>query len=190
MIRCHRIRRRGPAVLALAGVTACSLAFPLPAPVVKTKASRPFPCRHHACGCRDAEACWRDCCCFTAAEKVAWARRHGVAPPQFLLAAADRESSASTCRRACCRAAAQADAAQEIAQTPPPAGDGVVLMILALRCRGVHLSVTLLPPSLPAEPPAISHRDVERFVALPAALSRYVPPYLAVATPPPDAAAA
>jgi hypothetical protein len=177
-------------VLALASVTACSLAIPLPAPAAKKTVGQPFSCQHHACGCRDAEACWHDCCCFTAAEKVAWARRHGVAPPPFVLAAAERESSASPCRHACCRTAAQPDAAQEIAQTPPPAGDGVVLMILALRCRGVHVSITLLPPSLPAELPAISHRDVERFVALPAAIPLYKPPYLAVATPPPDAAAA
>lgn len=53
-----------------------------------------FPCQDHACGCRTAEQCWRDCCCFSIAERVAWSRTHGVEPPQFALAAA-RERAGS-----------------------------------------------------------------------------------------------
>ena len=43
--------------------------------------SVPFPCQHHGCGCVSAEACWNGCCCFTPAERRAWAKQHGVTPP-------------------------------------------------------------------------------------------------------------
>jgi hypothetical protein len=48
--------------------------------------SVPFPCQHHGCGCVSAEACWNGCCCFTPAERRAWAKKHGVTPPDFFLA--------------------------------------------------------------------------------------------------------
>lgn len=47
--------------------------------------SVPFPCQHHGCGCVSAEACWNGCCCFTPAERRAWARKHGVIPPDSFL---------------------------------------------------------------------------------------------------------
>jgi hypothetical protein len=47
--------------------------------------SVPFPCQSRACGCRSAAQCQKKCCCFSRAEKVAWARRqgphHAVATP-------------------------------------------------------------------------------------------------------------
>jgi hypothetical protein len=39
--------------------------------------SVPFPCQSRACGCRSAAQCQKKCCCFSRAEKVAWARRQG-----------------------------------------------------------------------------------------------------------------
>lgn len=54
---------------------------PLPAGMPSDKFGAPFPCQSHACGCRSAEACWADCCCFTLEEKLAWARANGVTPP-------------------------------------------------------------------------------------------------------------
>jgi len=50
--------------------------------------SRPFPCQNSPCGCNDAERCWRACCCHTNAEKLAWARQHGVTPPHYVVEAA------------------------------------------------------------------------------------------------------
>lgn len=47
--------------------------------------SRPFPCMHCQCGCRDAEQCWARCCCHTLSERVAWARQNGVVPPKSAL---------------------------------------------------------------------------------------------------------
>jgi hypothetical protein len=43
--------------------------------------SAPFPCQHRACGCRSAAQCWKKCCCFNHAQKVAWAARNGVRVP-------------------------------------------------------------------------------------------------------------
>ncbi|HEX3598878.1 MAG TPA: hypothetical protein VHU84_01975 [Lacipirellulaceae bacterium] len=48
-----------------------------------------YPCANHACGCPDAEHCWRSCCCFTLAERFDWARQHNVRPPDYAIAAAE-----------------------------------------------------------------------------------------------------
>jgi hypothetical protein len=61
-------------------VAACGV--PLPMPVVRKDASRPYPCLDRPCGCGTYEECWAgDCCCFTLAEKVAWAQANGIVPP-------------------------------------------------------------------------------------------------------------
>lgn len=41
--------------------------------------SKPFPCQTRACGCRSAEQCAKKCCCFTAAQKQAWALKQRIA---------------------------------------------------------------------------------------------------------------
>ena len=71
------------------GVCFCLVAYltaaagiPLAAPEEKDR-SQPFPCMEHPCGCRNAEECWRHCCCFTPSEKLAWANAHGVTPPAY-----------------------------------------------------------------------------------------------------------
>jgi hypothetical protein len=66
--------------------------------------SQPYPCMNHSCGCASAEACWRSCCCFTNVEKLAWAAKHGVTPPQYVFAAATREKFVST-TGSCCQTA-------------------------------------------------------------------------------------
>ena len=88
----------------VAGVLLCSFAIcfagvPVYQPPQKDR-SQPFPCETCACGCYDAEACWRDCCCYTHAEKLAWAKKNGVTPPAFVIAAAKEELSAV---KDCCR---------------------------------------------------------------------------------------
>jgi hypothetical protein len=58
-------------------------------PVVKRTARHagaPFPCQDHACGCSSAEQCWKSCCCYSPAQKLAWAQEHGVEPPAALVA--------------------------------------------------------------------------------------------------------
>lgn len=81
-----RIRLR----FTLAGTLRAALAFwfavlglgvPLPAPRPDVVSSQPYPCMDHRCGCRDAEHCWRACCCMSREQKFAWAVEHGVRPP-------------------------------------------------------------------------------------------------------------
>jgi hypothetical protein len=69
----------GSAIAVYLGAT---LGLPLPALSVKDH-SIPFPCMGHACGCRDAEQCWRYCCCFTPAERFAWAEANSILPPVY-----------------------------------------------------------------------------------------------------------
>ena len=62
---------------------AAAFGLPLPPPAVIKDGGKPFPCQGHACGCRTAEECWRHCCCYTAAERWAWAKEHHVQPPAY-----------------------------------------------------------------------------------------------------------
>lgn len=75
-----------------------------------------YPCQHGRCGCATADQCWRSCCCHTLEQRVAWAREHGVTPPDFVLKQlAEKASIAtesqhgsccedSTARESCCAA--------------------------------------------------------------------------------------
>ena len=61
---------------------------PIPAGKATQKNGELFPCATSQCGCASAEQCWSACCCHTLAERLTWAREHGVAPPAFALAEA------------------------------------------------------------------------------------------------------
>ncbi len=80
----HRrtVVKRLSAGLALGSYLAVAVGIPLPLSGDKDR-SRPFPCMDHPCGCRSAEQCWTHCCCFSPAERVAWARAHGVDVPAY-----------------------------------------------------------------------------------------------------------
>lgn len=77
--------------LAILGYAVLALGLPLPAGMVPTgevpgldaadviaakDRSVVFPCMNSPCGCASAEQCFRDCCCTTLAERLAFARRH------------------------------------------------------------------------------------------------------------------
>ncbi|MCE9527475.1 MAG: hypothetical protein K8R36_15640 [Planctomycetales bacterium] len=71
----------------------CVMAASLGVPVIlkpQRDLSRPFPCMHHRCGCSSADACWGGCCCMTSAQKLAWAKEHGVTPPDYAIALAQQ----------------------------------------------------------------------------------------------------
>jgi hypothetical protein len=70
--------------LALSTYLVSAVGLPLPASFKKQR-NEAYPCMHHACGCLSASECWDHCCCFSAAEKLAWAREHHVEPPAQLL---------------------------------------------------------------------------------------------------------
>lgn len=77
-------------------VSVCASFFPLPVGSIPPRGkdqSQPFPCQNRPCGCASAEQCWKQCCCFTNAEKLVWAKANGVTPPQFVVDAAVAESS-------------------------------------------------------------------------------------------------
>jgi hypothetical protein len=65
-----------------------AVGMPLPLSNRLAKSGELFPCAASKCGCDSAERCWRSCCCHTLAERLAWARRHGVRPPEYALAKA------------------------------------------------------------------------------------------------------
>lgn len=106
-----RILRRRSFRGTIVGALLCALVlgltgFPVFERLAGKDLSKPFPCMHKACGCRDATSCWKQCCCHTNAQKLAWAKKHGVTPPDFVVAAAAREAKpvANCCQttKSCC----------------------------------------------------------------------------------------
>jgi hypothetical protein len=87
-------RQRLVAVLVALSVVVASIGVPFALESAKDT-SQPYPCMHHRCGCGSAEACWRGCCCMTQAQKLAWAKEHGVTPPDYALAQAEQEEPQS-----------------------------------------------------------------------------------------------
>lgn len=209
-------------------VAICSVGVPLPAQTAR-KSGDPFPCQHCACGCKDAESCWRNCCCHTNREKLAWAKRHGVKPPAFVIAAARQEESCDEGHvKACCKSAKakstsiaravpsccakrENDAAPALAcSASPPSGCStcgshhenprttddhdsscaVILLVAKLRCSGLTLSLSLLPPSVISRPVDFAMERPMQFAAPRPIALLYESPFLAVPAPPPDAVAA
>ncbi len=123
----RRVRATRDVVLvgaALCGFLVANLGLPLIDPASLATAqkdkSKPFPCQDRPCGCMSADACMRSCCCFTANERLAWAKAHDVEPIPELVAAAKQESATShePCEHA--GACNHCDHAQTVAQTQPP----------------------------------------------------------------------
>ncbi len=44
-----------------------------------------FPCEACPCGCGTADYCWRSCCCHTLQQRLAWAVKNEVRPPESAL---------------------------------------------------------------------------------------------------------
>ena len=79
---------------------AATIGFPIRQPVETVPTAATFPCQQRRCGCNSADNCWRSCCCYSAQEKLVWAKEHGVTPPEYAIAAAEEEALA---QRSCCR---------------------------------------------------------------------------------------
>src|SRR5262249_8379394 len=113
------------------------------------RSDQPFPCMDHACGCHDAEQCWRSCCCFTAKERIAWAQAHGVIPPLYAELPRHEENakacghSASACQRA--------HLTHEHHDTS--SGSRWVVSVAPLTCKG--LSTALALSGLAVPPPGL-----------------------------------
>ncbi len=108
-MKLNRTERLGiahrPLRLAVA-VGLCATLLPLPmAPPPQISpdkdSSEAYPCQHRPCGCQSAAQCWKKCCCFTNTQKVAWARAHHIAVPEFVLAAAKQEARHQSAPEVC-----------------------------------------------------------------------------------------
>jgi len=145
--------------------------LPLPGQMAAKDTSEPFPCMDCACGCRNAEQCWRHCCCHTLAQRLAWAREHNVRPPEYVLAQAKAEGidweavgnescSAKSGEKCCCCCQHGIVASPQPShsgkggdQSPPRQSSGAVVLIQALGCRGIGLNSTAGAISLPPPRP-------------------------------------
>ncbi len=77
--------RRFASALLLTAYVVTAAGIPLPAGSRTQKLNEVFLCATSSCGCQTAEQCWRSCCCHTLAERLAWAQKHGVRPPDFAI---------------------------------------------------------------------------------------------------------
>jgi hypothetical protein len=160
--------------VAVAGIAylAAAIGFPLPSHVKDR--SIPFPCQDRACGCRTAEQCWQDCCCFTREEHVAFARSHDLElPPGYEAGGGwndrpQRQAEPKSCCAASSCCANHGATAQNFEEPKPsccaqptslassptsPSSTAWVIGEQLLKCRGLTLSWvqagTILPPPLP-----------------------------------------
>ena len=103
--------------------------------------------------------CWRDCCCYTNEQKIAWARKNGVAPPAYVLAAIQepaccqrKVASCCSAKRSCCEKKASAETSVVLTwRKRTEAGKRrlvSIALLQALRCQGLSSSWTLLPPTV------------------------------------------
>ena len=104
--------RRWIAALALVNYLTLCCGISLPAATLGPIDGPAFPCQSHRCGCATAEKCWRDCCCFTMAEKLAWAKSHGVTPPAYVVAEVEAPALTPPSKKCCCSSANPAASAR------------------------------------------------------------------------------
>jgi hypothetical protein len=156
-----RFGRRTLSILLILAFLAGSTGFPFATYEGKDH-SQPFPCQDNPCGCSSAEECWHHCCCHTNREKVAWAREHGVTPPEYVVKAARKEEESS--QRVCCRHAGCPSCAAKTAhhrhdespaESASPVKKGalrfkLVVSDLARQCRGLSHVWSVFAAALPA----------------------------------------
>jgi hypothetical protein len=126
---------RPVAAITLGAFLLASIGYPLWSGGEGKDLSQPFPCMYRHCGCRNAQQCWRGCCCFSNKQKLAWAKANGVTPPQYVAAAAERETT-KPAKASCCSTKKSDSCHVAVAQ---PAQDELSLtaVIEALTCMSV-----------------------------------------------------
>lgn len=137
---------RAASFLALAGVLASSLGIVF-VPATRQDSSQAFPCQGGSCGCSTAAQCWQSCCCTTVAERLAWAKTHGVKPPAFLneLLANAKVARPKAEQKLCCSNELPQNGHAESCAVEP---DGeplarLVLMSELSRCRGLSKYIAI-----------------------------------------------
>lgn len=137
-------------------VAACGI--PLPSPAIRKDTGRPYPCADRPCGCATYEECWAgDCCCFTLAEKVAWAQTRGIVPPVSVTAELVCEAD-EVCEHCHPKPKPKPEACP-LCEQPAPAATATdkfrwVTPSLVQKCHGKHADgLAHLPPAVPPELP-------------------------------------
>jgi hypothetical protein len=176
-----RHSQRGVALLTALVVFAGAVGIPLPQPVAKDT-SRPFPCMHHACGCMTAESCWQGCCCLSVEQKLVWAKKHGVTPPN---AFASKAAAAVTGDMCCSSGKCDPSDAEESAGS----SDWHVVQIdAARRCQGLGSLWLILGQALPPSESDSFETDLNLICWLaPQSAAQAISPAFDPATPPPRA---
>ena len=159
ILRFH-LRGRGGSWLALLGQLIAVIGLPLPRATAKDLSS-PFPCMHRACGCLSAADCWKSCCCFSAGERVAWARAHDVQPPPSLVKEAEREAVCCHGKGQCCSHGSSTCPEHKSKSTQdrqkPPASGRWLLVIEANRCKGAGNGMSEGSQAAPLATPVAWH---------------------------------
>lgn len=124
-----RSREWRVAVAILLAAGCCAMFVPVPNVSSPEKdRSESYPCMDRPCGCASAEQCWKQCCCFTNQQKLAWAEKAGVKVPDYVVAAATREKAQPTATVAPkCAHCAAASEAQKTSKAKV-VDDGMVVM--------------------------------------------------------------
>lgn len=95
LLRSLAVGKRLLTFLLVAAMLAWGTGVSIPVPNFKDT-SVPFPCQDHDCSCRNARNCWNHCCCQTRAQKLAWAEKQGVTPPDYFLAGKSESKKTSS----------------------------------------------------------------------------------------------
>ena len=181
----HRV---GISAIILMGFLLGSLGF-LPSPVLVARffgreLGERFPCEADACGCVSARECWTHCCCFSPAERLAWAAWAGVKPPAYVLQ--DRECMES--QESCCAS----DEPPAIEDQGDRASDSSVSPVLRLhtrfQCKNTSLWLVMSVPVAPVSGSRAMLFDLDFREFMPPALpvSRLGSRVRDVPTPPPQ----
>ena len=143
------------AALAAYLVSACGL--PMPVAGVRDN-SVPFPCQNHACGCASATQCWDNCCCYTPAQRLAWADRHGVTIPAEARRALIAAAASPAAHSACCLAGGDdhvgCDASGHQCTQCAAHDESTVTWVLGIharKCRGLSTEWVASGATMPVE---------------------------------------
>ena len=130
--------------------------------------SVPFPCMDSPCGCQNAEQCWRSCCCTTLEQRIDWARKNHIKPPDFAIADArakginvDDFTGEHTCsdeKHDCCDDGPESMCCccSHASQPQASNADNSIVLIRALQCSGVgydwtSVGVAVIVPPISCE---------------------------------------
>ncbi|MBL8818104.1 MAG: hypothetical protein JNL58_18905 [Planctomyces sp.] len=104
------------------------------------EAGEAFPCQDRPCGCRTAKQCWKQCCCFTNAQKIAWAKSRGVQVPDFVVVAAANEMKSEGSKKSCCsRRVEKVEGSKDLPRRK------YVIGIMAEECQGLNWLMASVP---------------------------------------------